>query len=407
MLTLPEPRRGLAAALAFMLPFLSLATLWGVSVSGFVFLLAALAYFRTCREALARHWHALRWVFAAFLAHFLFAFFCLCLQPGNTSGLVEKPLRMLLACSALALALAFRPPRSALWWGVAGGAAGGALLVGYQRLVLGMDRPGGLLNAITAGDLLVCLALVSVAGALDLRARGQALLPALGALAGLTGAFMTGTRGGLVALAPAALLLVRCGRSARRLALTGVALVVIGYAIPQSGAQERVAQGVRDVRSWYAGGSAYTNMGIRMELWKGAAALIAERPLFGRSMAEAKKAMAARVAAGTLDPVVLPAAHFHNDALQALVTGGMVGLLAWLSILATPLVFFARRLRGSRADSAGSAAPALAGLLVVTSYLCFGLTEVIFWSVRACLLYALMVFLLMGLCLNAKEIDGK
>jgi O-antigen ligase len=85
----------------------------------------------------------------------------------------------------------------------------------------------------------------------------------------------------------------------------------------------------------------------------------------------------------------------------------MVGLLAWLSILATPLVFFARRLGGSRADSAGSAAPALAGLLVVTSDLCFGLTEVIFWTVRASLLYALMVFLLMGLCLNAKEIDGK
>ena len=38
--------------------------------------------------------------------------------------------------------------------------------------------------------------------------------------------------------------------------------------------------------------------------------------------------------------------------------------------------------------------------------LCFGLTEVIFWSVTGSLFYALMVFLLMGLCLNAKEKIG-
>jgi O-antigen ligase len=52
-------------------------------------------------------------------------------------------------------------------------------------------------------------------------------------------------------------------------------------------------------------------------------------------------------------------------------------------------------------------APALAGMLVVVSYFSFGLTEVIFWSVKGSLFYALMIFILMGLCLNAKENDGK
>ena len=54
-----------------------------------------------------------------------------------------------------------------------------------------------------------------------------------------------------------------------------------------------------------------------------------------------------------------------------------------------------------RAGPGAARAPALAGTLQVTSYLAFGLTEVIFWSVRASLFYALMVFVLMGLCLNA------
>jgi O-antigen ligase len=43
----------------------------------------------------------------------------------------------------------------------------------------------------------------------------------------------------------------------------------------------------------------------------------------------------------------------------------------------------------------------------VASYLCFGLTEVIFWSMKGCLFYALTVFLLVGFCENAKETIGK
>ena len=299
-----QAQRGLVAALAFMLPFLSLVTLWGFSLSSSLFLLAALFYFKPCRAALAQHWPAVRGVLGAFLTYFLFAAWCLVLRPDAESGDIEKPVRMLFAVSALALVIAFRPRRSALWWGVIGGAVGGALLVGFQRLALGMDRPGGLLNAITIGDLLVCFALV--------------------ALAALAGALATGTRGSLVAA---------------------------GYAILQTGFKARVAQGVIDVRSWYAGGSAYTNMGIRMELWKAAGQSIAERPLLGRSLPEARREMARRVAQGTLDPVVLPAVHFHNDVLHMLVTGGVAGLAAWLSILAAPLIF----LRAACASAMASA----------------------------------------------------
>jgi O-antigen ligase len=402
---MPEPQRGLVAAVAFMLPFLSLVTLWGVSLSSFLFLLLALFYFKQSGAALARHWPAVRGVIAAFLVYFLFSVFCVVLRPDGGAGDIEKPVRMLLAASALALVVAFRPPRSALWWGVIGGALGGALLVGFQRLALGMDRPGGLLNAITSGDLLVCFGLLALVSAIDQRAAGKAAWPALGAAAGLTGALMTGTRGGLVALLPAAVLFWLYARGAfagrtRALVAASFALVVAGYAIPHTGAQARVAQGIDDVRSWYAGGNAYTNMGIRMELWKAAGQLIAERPWLGRSLPQAKRDMARRVGEGKLDPVVLPAVHFHNDALHVLVTGGVAGLFAWLSILAAPLVFFARRLRAPPGESV---APALAGMLLVTSYFCFGLSEVIFWSVKASLLYALMVFILMGMCLNTKE----
>jgi O-antigen ligase len=87
------------------------------------------------------------------------------------------------------------------------------------------------------------------------------------------------------------------------------------------------------------------------------------------------------------------------------VTGGIFGLLAWLGMMIAPLVYFVRTLKAGGAG-APQFTPALAGLLVVASYLSFGLTEVIFWSMKGCLFYALMVFLLMGFCESAKEEIG-
>jgi O-antigen ligase len=306
------------------------------------------------------------------------------------------------------LVLALRPSRRALWWGAIAGALAALPLVAWQRLLLNLDRPGGLINAITFGDLALCLALVALVAALDWRdVTQQWIFAALGSLAGLAASILSGTRGSWLALALAALVLARhgralAGRRARALLLAGLGVAVAAWFVPALGIGQRLLQGVADVRTWLAGGSAVSNVGIRLELWKGAAMLVAEHPLTGFTPLAWKAEFARLVAAGRLDPVVMAMPHLHNDALQALVTGGIGGLLAWSAILAAPGVFFARALR----DRGAQFAPALAGLLIVLGYFSFGLTEVIFWSVKASLFYALMVFLLMGLCLNSKEKIG-
>jgi O-antigen ligase len=195
-------------------------------------------------------------------------------------------------------------------------------------------------------------------------------------------------------------------RRVRALLAASFALFVGSYFIPALGMQDRVEQGIVDAQTWLAGGSAFSNVGIRLELWKGATMLIAEHPLFGLDSASYKSQLAHLALEGKLDRVVLTMPHLHNDALQALVTGGIPGFLAWFGIMAAPFAFFARAM-GRRGQAGEQFAPALAGLLVVLSYFSFGLTEVIFWSVKGSLFYALMVFLLMGFCLNAKERIGK
>jgi O-antigen ligase len=146
-----------------------------------------------------------------------------------------------------------------------------------------------------------------------------------------------------------------------------------------------------------------TSLSVRLELWKAALMLIREHPLSGLGSPAYKQQMQEWVKLGLLNPLVFAPpqpSHLHNDALQMLVTRGIPGFLAWAATLAASLPFFWRQL--SQADGREGRALALAGLLFVLAYIGFGLTEVIFWSMRSCLFYAQMVFILMGFCLNAQ-----
>jgi O-antigen ligase len=408
-----EPMRVWIGTLAFLLPFLSLVTSFGVNLASFLFLASALILIKPSRDALVRHWPQVRWVVLAFLLHFLFVLACMLLR-GERLSVQEKPLRMLLSVSALALVVAARAPRRALWWGVSAGAVAALPFIAWQRLVLHIDRPGGFINSITFGDLAMLLGLLSLAGAIDMRDRPRdALLAGIGALAGFAASVLTGTRGGWVALVLAALVSWRHvgridGRRARALVAAGVAVLAAAWFTPALGVQARFAQGVSDARIWYEGGTVWTNVGTRLELWKGAAMLIREHPVLGMSFDACRVRLAEYAQAGRLDPMVLELPHLHNDGLQALATGGVVGFLIWAATLYAPLRFFLRRIGQDTEQNAREPqfAVALAGAFVVLGYVGFGLTEVIFWSMKGSVFYALMVFLLMGFCLNAKEKIG-
>src|SRR5476649_2831220 len=236
--------------------------------------------------------------------------------------------------------------------------------------------------------------------------------PAMGALAGVVGSIATGTRGGWIAILFAIVLFLKYGhfmrgKSIKALALAVLVLLAGSWFIPQTGARARIYEGVNDVEIYVNGGSAFTHMGIRFELWKGATMLIERHPWTGATLPEVRAELAGLVAERKLDPVVVIMPHFHNDVLQSLVFGGIPGLLAWAGTLLMPLLFFLRILRTHESASAPRVALALAGMMLVLGYFSFGLTEVIFFSVRSTMFYALMLFLIMGLCLNVKDHDGQ
>jgi O-antigen ligase len=403
-----DPKAILLGCLLFLLPFTTLLNKGGVSFCSFAFLLLSVFLLRDGWRAVTSHLSEIRWVLIAFLLNFLYVLGNLLLRSHEILSTLEKPSRMLFAVSALACVLVVKPSRKWLWWGLMGGVFVGAVFIVYQRVAMGLDRPGGLMNAITFGDLALCMGLLCLAAVIDYRGSRQIVWPCLGVLAGLIGSIATGTRGGWVALIVAAIVFLRYshfmrGRAIAAIVAAGTALLLLTYFVPQTGVQARVAQGVTDIHQYADGTAVNTNLGLRFELWKGASALIAQHPLVGNGIISYKDGMLAEVESGRLSALVLPREHIHNDALQALVTGGIVGFVIWLATLIAPLRFFLRVLK--RHDTAGKEeiALALAGLLLVLCYASFGLTEVIFWSVKASLFYILMVYALMGLCLNATD----
>lgn len=401
----------IVTSLVFLLPFLALISKIGVGLCSFGFLLAAIACGKDGLSLFRRHLSDIRGVLIACGLYFLFTAAVVAAHDDVMLRNLEKPARMLLSVTALICVLACRPRRKAFWLGLVAGVVAGAGVAVYQRWFIGVDRPGGMMNAITFGDILLCMGLMSLAGVLDFRGR-ERLIPALGTVAGLVGTVATGTRGGWIAIVFSALLFLKYGHYLRGKFAKGaaglVAVLMIGaYLLPQTGVQQRLEQGVDDVRTYFQGAGAYTNVGVRLELWKGALQLSARHPWTPVSQEQVRSELQQLVSAGELQPFVLEAEHFHNDTLQVLVYGGIPGAVLWFGTLLLPFLFFLRVLNRHESAGVGLIAPALAGMLLVLSYFSFGLTEVIFWSVRSAMFYALMLFVLMGFCLNAKENDGR
>jgi O-antigen ligase len=405
----PDARQAWAAALVLAFPLLSLVTDFGIGLAGFLFIGTALAWWRPAWRVLRADWPRTRWVWLAFLLE-LTHLACLALGTGRRLNMLDAPSRMCLVGTAMLVVRVARPPLRVLWLGACGGALAGTVFVAWQRFALGVARPGGLLNPITFGDLSICLALLALVGAMETRTAAARVLAWTGVLAGTLASLLTGSRGGWLAL-PLIFLLLAWRRDLvpRRVALAlpllAGALAALAYAVPQTGVRARVGDAISDVRLYLAHDPAYTSIGVRLELWRAGLMLVREHPWTGLDTPVYKRRMRAWVAQGRLRPVVLAPPeppHMHNDVLQALVTRGIPGLPIWLGTLLAPLAFFWRRLgEAEKASSAWSAA--LAGLLLVLAYASFGLSEVIFYSMKGSVFYALMVFLLMGWCLGEAD----
>lgn len=113
----------------------------------------------------------------------------------------------------------------------------------------------------------------------------------------------------------------------------------------------------------------------RFEMWRAALLMARRHPLWGVGFGGYADAAHRLARAGLTPPFVAAYEHPHNDLLDALASGGAIGLAVLLLLYGVPLALFLAALRD--ADPEVRAAGWI-GALVVAGFLVFGTTEAMF-----------------------------
>jgi len=337
-------------------------------------------------------------------------------QPGIVS--FETTLKYLAAlpCLYFVAAAPLRP--GALWSGLAVGGIGSGALALAQRYGKHLERAQGWTNAVQYGDLSLLLGLMALSALVVLwpvcTPRRRLALGA-GGLLGLLGSLLSQTRGGWLALALVVPVLIvalaRRGYAAQagKLALALVAAVLLALPLVHTDLKTRLTLIDTEVHAYDAHRDADTSIGQRLEHWRLAARMGADRPLLGWGRVyEAEKAR--RVAAGQADPVVLAFDHAHNELLDMFARRGLLGVLLLLLYLLAPLALFwptpARIRSGPNPDDPPDLtrlALCLTGIQLPLAYIGFGLTQVFFAHNSGHLFYLFMLVILRGALSGARH----
>ncbi|WP_227500205.1 O-antigen ligase family protein [Marinobacter nanhaiticus] len=241
-----------------------------------------------------------------------------------------------------------------------------------------LERPSGLVNPTTFGNLSLLAGMMSFAGALYFSRQNHDKIPqqrrkarvTLCLTAGLVGVIAAGlaqTRSSFVALPVLVLVFVpMLPRKARIPALVAGVIVLILATF----SSDRLTQTLDQAGSM----SSDRIIQLRFEAWKEAARLFLNSPLTGAGLDGYQQAILEGTSSGRLDVALASCCddQAHNDVMQILATRGLIGLLAWAFLLGLPIALFGRYL-GDRNSQVAHIA--VAGLMIPVGYLAFGLTE--------------------------------
>lgn len=354
--------------------------------SAMFFVLALLglvaAFYPTAQAPVPRE---IKLVFFAVVLFFGVALLSYLVVDGSENGYkrLGRYARFLLAIPLYYILRRAQPNIAVLWWSVCVGAivAGLAAMdtTWWHLWYAQSGRASGSVHPIIFGNLSLLLAALSLA-ATSYFARLHKLLiviPLLSTFMGITGSFLSGSRGGWLAIPALALLFAWYGRDKLKawqlgmLSLLFAAFCAAAWYAPQSGVRERVNVATQEIANYFSTHQAGTSVGARLEMWKAAWMIFRAHPVLGVGMGGFSVEKQALVDAGQLDPAVAPFLHPHNEYAAALATRGIIGLISLLLLFGVIGKVFYDIARRPDPDAQRIG---FAGLVVVVCFAHFGLS---------------------------------
>lgn len=294
-----------------------------------------------------------------------------------------------------------------LWYGIATGAivAGVGALTGAWDAFLQDQvhfRADGIVGPILYGDLALAMGCMALAGIGYFRQQSSwhVLIPVMAFAMGMVASFLSGTRGGWIAVPALALLFLwfYWKRLTRWQSYTLLCLLVVfplaTWMIPATGVKMRFDEARIEVTAYLDGTNRDTSIGHRFEMWQAAWQVFQEHPLLGAGVGAYRDIMQAQVRDGEWHVGIAHYKSPHNEFLSVLADRGLIGFIALILLFLVPAWAFYRAVR---TDSADIARLGLAGLVLVVAFMHFGLTASILDRNAPIYFYGLFVAMLIYL----------
>ncbi|QGZ54202.1 O-antigen ligase family protein [Paraburkholderia acidiphila] len=285
------------------------------------------------------------------------------------------------------------------------GCVAGALVVGIWALL--SQPPGGwsdkerlsnsFTNAIPFGDTALLLAFLSVftRGWDDKRDWRTLALRLLALVSGGYVSFVSGTRGGWIAIPVFLVLLAaqyRCFTHKKRLVAMVLVLVPITAGLLSiKEVPQRMTDATRDIARMQQG-DAQSSFGARRALWQASSNIFARHPIYGVGKGHLEAELDSMAKRGEVSPLVVNE-RAHSDFFSTLAEMGSVGVASLLLFYFGITVYFWRE---RRASDPTIRAASYAGLAVAFSTVIFGLSIDVLVPVMVTVLIALMVATLLA-----------
>ena len=274
-----------------------------------------------------------------------------------------------------------------LWYGLTIGTFIATFYAIYEVWIAGQHRAQGITHPILYGDLSLAMGFMSVAGIGWFRERGKPLiiLPIAALFCSLLVIALSATRGSWIALPLLFLILAwymnkHFTLMQKLLTATAIiATITLLYAIPQTKVSYNVDRTITNLSKYAASeitsSARATSVGTRLEMWQAAWTMFKENPVTGIGWGNYTEQANRQVEQGLRNKSAAAFPHPHNQFLSALANGGLIGFFALLILLTVPSLIFIRQIKHSKSREVHRLA--LAGILLIASYMVFGLSEAI------------------------------
>lgn len=234
------------------------------------------------------------------------------------------------------------------------------------------------------------------------------ILKISGLLAGVYASFLTGARGGWIAI-PVFLAIYYyfkvgkiSGKWLAAVLILALTASLAAYSFNQNIHQriDRIGSDIREFRQ----GNPDTSLGVRAQLWKAAIVEFVQNPVVGVGPGNYWVPLDSMAKIGIITPIAAEVGHaqIHNEILSKLAELGVLGFLSIALIYLVPLKIFFRSARSAlpQQKHAGTL-----GIVLVSGFIIFGLSVEILDLTMTSAFYSLTVAVLLAACLNTQHAE--